>query len=484
MGDAAGRSGAAGGLCAQAEALAAGEVTATELVTAALRRIEASQPALNAFRVIRAGAALEEAAVADQRLAGGERLPLLGVPVAVKDDTDLAGECTMYGCAGEFAAKDVDAEVVRRLRAAGAVIVGKTHTSEFGQWPFAESATHGATRNPWRLDVTPGGSSAGSAAAVAAGLVPAALGSDGAGSVRIPAAWTHLVGVKPTRGLVSTHPFDQAFYGLTTHGPLARTVEDAALMLDVIAGAHPGDRFRLAPAPLPYRQAARREPGRLRIAVSTRVPWTHVRARLDGGVLAAVLRLAGVLAGLGHEVRPADPDYGLVALGFLPRSTVGVREWAARVPDPAMLDARTRENVRIGGVLRPVLRAALAAERRQARRIGRIFHEFDVVLAPTTAEPPTPIGTFDTLSGWRTDRRMTMACPMAWPWNVLGWPAINVPAGFVAGGLPVGAQLLGPANSESRLLALAAQLEAAEGWPDLRPPFDVDTGEAATAALT
>jgi amidase len=472
------------GLVGLVDALAAGEITSTELVTATLRRIEASQPALNAFRIVRVEAALAEAAQADRLRAAGHRLPLLGVPIAVKDDTDLAGECTMYGCAGDFPVKDVDADVVRRLRGAGAVIVGKTHTSEFGQWPFAESAAHGITRNPWRLDVTPGGSSAGSAAAVAAGLVPAAVGSDGAGSVRIPAAWTHLVGIKPSRGRVSSHPLREAFYGLTTHGPLARTVEDAALMLDVMSGGHPGDRHRLRPPPVPLRQAAGREPGRLRIAVSTRVPRTHVRARLHGDVLAALQRMAGVLAGLGHDVRPADPDYGLLALAFLPRSTVGVREWAARVPAPVRLDVRTRENVRLGGLLRgPALRAALAAERRQARRVGRIFHDFDVVLAPTTAEPPLPVGTFDALSGWRTDRRMTLACPMAWPWNVLGWPAINVPAGFARGGLPLGVQLLGPACAEPRLISLAAQLEAVEAWTCRRPPFDIDSGRPVTTAI-
>ncbi|NEC06401.1 amidase family protein, partial [Streptomyces sp. SID7909] len=232
------------GLADGVRALADGRTTSTALVTAALARIEASQGTLNAFRHLRAEAALTEAAEADRRLAAGERLPLLGVPVAVKDDTDVAGMPTHFGCAGDRAAASADSEAVRRLRAAGAVIVGKTNSCELGQWPFTEGAAFGATRNPWHTDHTPGGSSGGSAAAVAAGLVPAALGSDGAGSVRIPAAWTHLVGIKPQRGRISVHPHSDAFQGLTVNGPLARTVEDAALLLDAVAGPHPEDPHR------------------------------------------------------------------------------------------------------------------------------------------------------------------------------------------------------------------------------------------------
>ncbi len=204
----------------------------------ALARIEATQPTLNAFRHLRAEAALAEAAEADRRLAAGERLPLLGVPVAVKDDTDVAGLPTHFGCAGERPPATADSEAVRRLRAAGAVVVGKTNSCELGQWPFTEGPGFGATRNPWNTAHTPGGSSGGSAAAVAAGLVPAALGSDGA-TVRIPAAWTHLVGIKPQRGRVSVHPHSDAFQGLTVNGPLARTVADAALLLDAAANRAP-----------------------------------------------------------------------------------------------------------------------------------------------------------------------------------------------------------------------------------------------------
>ncbi|MER5820724.1 amidase family protein, partial [Streptomyces californicus] len=232
------------GLAESARLLAEGATTSTALVADALARIEATQPTLNAFRHLRAEAALVEAAEADRRLAAGERLPLLGVPVAVKDDTDVAGLPTHFGCAGERPPATADSEAVRRLRAAGAVVVGKTNSCELGQWPFTEGPGFGATRNPWNTAHTPGGSSGGSAAAVAAGLVPAALGSDGAGSVRIPAAWTHLVGIKPQRGRVSVHPHSDAFQGLTVNGPLARTVADAALLLDAAAGPHPQDLHR------------------------------------------------------------------------------------------------------------------------------------------------------------------------------------------------------------------------------------------------
>ena len=237
------------GLRAQAALVASGQASARELVDAALARIEASQPELNAFRCVRADAARAEADEADRRHADIDKPPLLGVPVAIKDDMDLAGESTNFGCPGTFHPRHGDGEVAHKLRAAGAVIVGKTNTPEVGQWPFTEGPAFGATRNPWSLDHTPGGSSGGSAAAVAAGLVPAAAGSDGAGSVRIPAAWTHLVGVKPQRGRVSTWPFLSAFNGLTCIGPLARTVDDAALLLDVLAGNRPEDLHQPPPPP-------------------------------------------------------------------------------------------------------------------------------------------------------------------------------------------------------------------------------------------
>ena len=294
--------------------LAAGEVSAVELTTRALDRIEASQPTINAFRLVRWDAALREAEAADRRLRAGERAPLLGVPVAVKDDQDVTGEPTSYGCPGPFPPATTDSATVQRLRAAGAIIVGKTNMPELGQWPFTEAAAFGVTRNPWQLDHTPGGSSGGSAAAVAAGLVPVAVGSDGAGSVRIPAAWTHLVGIKPQRGRAGGDVADDLFHGVSTVGPLARTVADAALLLDVLAGQQ--GRFLAA---------ANREPDRLRIAVALRPPFTGVRSRLDPQVRTAVARVAQALVELGHDVVTDHPRYGLTGLNFLARSAGGLQ---------------------------------------------------------------------------------------------------------------------------------------------------------------
>jgi amidase len=462
----------ADGLAAQLERLARGEVSSRELVETALRQIEETQPTLNAFRCVRSDAALAEAEEADRRRAAGEALPLLGAPVAIKDDLDLAGETTAFGCSGEFDSKDADAEAVRRLKAAGAVIVGKTNTPEIGQWPITEGPAFGATRNPWNHDHTPGGSSGGASAAVAAGLVSASLDSDGLGSVRIPAAWTNLIGIKPQRGRISTWPDPEPFNGLTCIGPLARTVLDAALLLDAARGNHPRDPHRPPAPPEAYAAVARRaDPGRrLRVALSFKAPYAPVPRHLEQAVRSQVERLAATVEALGHEVSEADPSYGVLGVGVLPRSIAGVHEWTRRVPDHALLDPRTREAARLGRLLGgPLLRAARALERPMQRQVGAIFRRFDVVLTPTAGEPALPVGALDGLSGWETDKRMLAACPYTWPWNVVGWPAINVPAGFVGERLPVGAQLLGAANSEPLLIALAAQLESAERWDERRP---------------
>jgi amidase len=458
------------GLARQAQLLAAGELGAVELLESTLKRIEASQPALNAFRLLSPEAARAEAIEAERRLAAGDRRPLLGVPIAIKDDMDLAGLPTAFGCPGEFEPCQEDGEVARRLRAAGAVIVGKTNTPEIGLWPFTEGAAFGATHNPWSRDHTPGGSSGGSAAAVAAGLLPAAVGSDGAGSIRIPAAWTHLVGLKPQRGRVSTWPAPESFNGLTSYGPLARSVGDAALLLDVLAGNVAGDLHR-PPAPEePFATAALRDPGPLRIALALNVPFSGSPAQLDPVVQKAVEGIAATLEGLGHGVEPVDVPYGLApGVSIMPRSMAGVRDWAKRAPDHSELDPRTRHAARLGRAFRPLLGLAHLAEKVARGRVGSVFRRFDVVLAPTTAQPPLPIGACDGLSSWETDKRIVAACPYAWPWNILGWPGLNVPAGFTPDGLPLGAQLLGPANSEARLLSLGSQLEAERRWQDLRP---------------
>jgi amidase len=452
-------------LAEQARMLAAREISSRELVELSLSRIEATQPRLNAFRVVCAEEALAAADAADARLGGGDGAtipPLLGVPIAIKDDVDLAGHSTPFGCGGEVAECRTDAELVRRLRAAGAIIVGKTQAPEVGQWHFTESPTFGATRNPWHEGHAPGGSSGGAAAAVAAGLVAGAIGSDGAGSIRIPAAWCGLVGLKPQRGRISTWPDAEAFHGLTVLGPLARSADDAALLLDAVAGNVPADRHHVAPPSEPFAVAAAREPQRLRIAISLKVPF-GIHDRLCDEHVAATHAMGARLEALGHEVVEEDLDYGPVALTLVPRGMAGVRDWVRNHGiDTAALEPRTRVHARFGGLLSgPPLRAARAAEPAMRRRLGRAFERNDLVLTPVTAMPPPRIGQYDGRGYWATGGSASETCPFAFPWNVTGWPGISVPAGITDTGLPIGAQFLAHEGQEALLLSLARQLEAA-----------------------
>ncbi|WP_279499669.1 amidase family protein [Actinomadura rubrisoli] len=294
------------------------------------------------------------------------------------------------------------------------------------------------------------------------------MGSDGAGSIRIPAAWTGLVGIKPQRGRVSGYPQTDPFNGITVWGPLARSVGDAALLLDVISGSHPDDVYQVGAPVRSFSEAAKRDPGKLRIAVSFKTAF-GVSGRLDPEIRAAVERLARRLTELGHKVFPADPDYGLIGLGLVPRGTAGVAERLDAMPDPRP-EARTEVEARIGRLVgRRLLPLAKRMDPYLHRKVGRIFRYADVVLTPTTARPPLRIGAFDGAGYRKTQSGVAAACPYAWTWNVLGWPAVNVPAGFTGSGLPVGAQLLGHDSDEATLISLAAQLEAVEGWTGLRP---------------
>jgi len=454
------------GLEEQAKLLQTGAASSREMVEAALERAQATQETLNAFRVICAEEALAEADEADRRLGDGQGAPLLGVPVAIKDDVDLTGHTTPFGCGGGRPAVR-DAEAVRRVREAGAIVIGKTHAPEIGQWHFTETPLHGATRNPWNTDHTPGGSSGGAAAAVAAGVVPAAIGSDGAGSIRIPAAWTGLVGLKPQRGRVSTWPDAEAFNGLSCYGPLARSTGDAALLLDAAHGNVPADLHKPQPPSEPFVEAAAREPGRLRVAISFTTPF-GVPDKVDAEHRAAIEAFAERLAELGHEIVRVDPDYGMVGPAIVPRGMSGVAEWLeAHGEDRSALEARTRVHARFGSALRGVpQRLSRAAEPSLQRRIGRVFERCDVVLTPVTAKPAPRIGALEGKGYWATSSTASATCPFAFAWNVIGWPGISVPAGLTSNGLPIGAQLLGRENDEATLLSLAGQVERAEGgWP-------------------
>lgn len=450
-------------LTGQLDALRRGDVTSKELTEQSLAAIEATQGTLNAFRVVTVDDARRAAAEADDARARGEDRPLLGVPLCIKDDTDLAGHPTAFGCAGDFPPAKHDAEIVRRLKDAGAVIVGKTHSSELGQWPLTGSPHTGYTRNPWARDRSPGGSSGGTAAAVSAGLVAAGLGSDGAGSIRIPAAWTNLVGIKPQRGRLSTYPWREAFYGLTVNGPLARTVADAALLLDVLQGSHDDDVHH--PARVDLQEAADREPPRLRIGLSTEPPFTGIPSTLDPQIRSAVVHVGATLLDRGHYVEHREPGYGpLMALDLLARSTVGLDDWRAHLPAGTAYDRRTTGNANVGRVARRLLQVERKGEQRSAARVLQQFEHVDVFVAPTSAQPPLPVEAIDDTSSWHTDRVIVQACPYTWPWNVLGWPAVNVPAGFTDDGLPIGVQLMGRPHSEPLLVSLAAQLESSLAW--------------------
>jgi amidase len=451
------------GAAQQARQLAAGTVTAPALLDIYLDRIARLDTELRAYRVVLADAARAEAMDVQRRLDAGERLPLLGVPVAIKDDVDVAGEVTTYGSRAYGPAKAADAEVVRRLRAAGAVIVGKTTVPEMMLWSFTETVAFGATRNPWNTDRTPGGSSGGSGAAVAAGLASMALGSDGMGSIRIPSTWCGLFGIKPQRDRVPMAPHDDAWNGLSVNGPIARTVEDAALFLDVTSTADGGSDEFVA--------AAAREPGRLRIALSTKVP-PLLTARVGKAQRAAVDEAGALLRELGHHVVTRDPDYptGAVYGHLLPRYFRGAYDDVQTLPHKERLERRTRGFVRIGGLISDRMMASIRnAEAELTHRVLSIFDDVDVVITPGTARGPSRIGAYQRRGAVTTLALVAQRVPFQAMFNGTGQPAAVVPWGFDGDGVPTSVQLVGRPFDEATLLSLAAQIEKVRPWADRRP---------------
>jgi amidase len=452
------------GAAEHARLLADGVITAPALLDTYLDRIKRLNPVLRAYRVVLEDSARTEAAAAQRRLDAGERLPLLGVPVAIKDDVDVAGEITAMGTGGYGPVKIQDAEVVSKLRDAGAVILGKTAVPELCLWPFTESLTFGATRNPWDLERTPGGSSGGSAAAVAAGLAPVALGSDGGGSIRIPSTWCGLFGVKPQRDRVPLAPHDGAWNGLSVNGPIARTVADAALFLDVTASV-PGPNGGFV-------GAAARPPGRLRIALSTKVPPPLI-ARAGKAQRRAVRDAGALLTELGHDVVVRDPDYppSATLTNFLPRYLRGARDDMAMIPDPQRLEARTRELARLGGLFSDRrIAAARAAEDGIRARVLSIFDDVDVVVTPGTAQGPSRVGAYQRCGAIATLLLVATRVPFQEIFNATGQPAAVVPWGLDRDGLPLSIQLVGRPSDEATLLSLSAQIETARPWSRRRPP--------------
>jgi amidase len=445
-----------------AQLLARREVSSVELTELYLRRIEALDPVLNAYRVTFPERALAEAKQADARAKAGDGRPLLGLPIAVKDDCDVAGETTNLGSDAHGPPATQDAEVVRRLRAAGAVILGKAHVPELTITPYTESPTYGVTRNPYDLQRTSGGSSGGSATAVAAGLAAAALGSDGAGSIRIPAGCCGLFGLKAQRGRVPTGPKAELWNGLSMWGPITRRVGDSARFYDAIKD---GDRS--------FAEAAEREPGRLRIAVSTAAP-PRSGAKPDQEQLEAVERTVETLRELGHEVDERELEYTLAGeLNTLARYLHGIADQGRAMAHPERLSRRTRGYMRLGAAVpRPLIERAKQAADADARALNRIFDDgADLVLTPMFAHRPPDVRRYEGRPAvWALIASIRFV-PYCGHFNHTGQPAASVPAGAAADGFPLAVQLVAPPDGEETLISLAAQLEAATGWPDRRPPL-------------
>ncbi|WP_326718951.1 amidase family protein [Streptomyces sp. NBC_00243] len=419
-------------------------VTPREVVTEHLARIELLDARVGAFRALRAEAALAEAdELATRDLSA---LPLAGVPVAVKDNLPVRGESNRNGTAASSdTPADHDHVTVARLRAAGAVVVGLTNVPELCVFGTTDGV-HGIARNPWDTSRTAGGSSGGSAAAVAAGMVPIALGNDGMGSLRIPAANCGLVGLKPGHGTVPAGIGHGDWFGMSENGPLATTVEDARLMFAVLADTE---------AVRPSGTEARK------VAVSVRSPLVGVRVTRP--YTAAAREAAELLAGAGHQVRRADPPYPLWL------STTSLAHWTAGTAvdaeglDPRLLARRTRVHAAVG---RRFVKGVREGDRREQlrRRLEPFFAEHDVLITPALARRGPAAAAWHKRGWLRNLLVNTNYSPLTPPWNLTGWPAMSVPFGTLPGGAPCAVQLVGRPGSELDLLALAGQLEELHPW--------------------
>jgi amidase len=454
----------------QGRAVRAGEVSPRELVEHYLARVERLSAAVGAFVTVTGDLARRRAALAEAGV-GDASSPLYGVPTAFKDLNMTAGVVTEMGSATMAGyVPQVSDEVVLRIEAAGMVSLGKTTTPEFGSPCYTEPDNAPPARTPWDLTRMAGGSSGGAAAAVAAGLVPVAQGSDGGGSIRIPASCCGLVGLKPSRGRVSTGPWYGDPVGLGTAGPLARTVRDAAAMLDVMAGRAVGDPYWAPPAPEPFLAACDRSPGRLRVArfVAPVIADAPVHPEVVAGYEAA----GRLLASLGHDVED-------VAVPLPPEAVPAVETcWAvltALTPVPARTDHLLRPLTRWlrergSAVTGPQFGVAVGELRRIAASALAALAPYDAVLTPTVAQPPLPVGGIrDDADPARDFENQKAFTPWTSAWNLTGMPAVSLPLHRTPEGLPVGVMLAGRPAEEGLLLALAAQLEAASPWTGARP---------------
>ncbi|MDP9866114.1 MULTISPECIES: amidase [Streptosporangium] len=459
----------------QAAAVRSGEISPVEIAEHYLDRIARLDPEVGAYVTVTREMALEQAGKAEARVLAGEELPpLLGVPIPIKDLNLVKDVPIHFGSATyeDFVAP-VDDSVVERLRDAGTVMLGKTATPEFGLPCYTETSLSPPTRTPWDLSRSAGGSSGGAAAAVAAGLAPAAQGSDGAGSIRIPASVCGLYGIKPTRGRISSAPIIPDLAGLSTNGPITRTVADAAALLDVMTHDNPGDLYYAPPPELgTFTAYVGRDPGRLRIAryAEPLVPGAEV----DPEVLAAYEHASAELAALGHEVVDIAPPF---TPDLVPQFVTLWYAFACMHPVDLGKQERLRPLtawLRGRGFATPApdfLQAQSALQ--LATRFGlMVTDQYDAVLTPTVTQPPRPVGWFeDVAEPEETFERMKRFAAFPAIYNVSGQPAVNLPLHWTPDGLPVGVMLAGRFGDEGTLISLSAQVEAARGgfWGERRP---------------
>jgi amidase len=458
-----------------------GQLSARELVQASLDRIEALNPELNAFVDVFADEAL---AAADAIVPGDER-PFAGVPIAIKNNRAIEGKRLTYAADffGDFTAP-VDHNVTRRLKDAGFIVVGSTTLPEYGILPVTETRRFGPTRNPWDTGRTPGGSSGGSAAAVASGMVPVAHANDGGGSTRIPAACCGLVGLKPQRGRISLAP-EIGGHFLVADGVLTRTVRETAALLDVLAGPELGDAWWAPPPDEPFARAAQAAPQSLRIAMTTAAPLGD--AEVDPVCARAVHDAADLLRSLGHEVVEDTPPWDAPGILELFTASFGpgictqiafAALIAGREPTEADMEPLSWA---IWELCRGITSTQAHVAELQLQALGRAIvtwtARYDALMTPALAEAPVLLGTIDPMSEQPLSafRRSGDFTPFTATSNVSGSPAISLPLfqrpdDDPAAGVPLGVQLIGQPAGEGALLALAAQLEEARPWADRRPP--------------
>lgn len=459
----------------QAAAIRDGQTTAVELAEHYLERSQGLSETVGAFVTMTAELALDQARAADALVGAGADSqpfpPLLGVVCPVKDLSFVAGVKTSFGSDLFDITPEADDNVVTRMRAEGLVFTGKTSTPELGLPCYTESPTVAPARTPWDLSRSAGGSSGGAAAAVAAGLAPIAHGSDGGGSIRIPAAVTGLVGIKPSRARISNGPLGDSVGDLVAHGPLARTVADAAALLDAMAGRFPGDPLTAAgPVHGSFLDAARRDPGRLRIGFYTKPSLAQVSVHPD--VVTAVSRTAAALSELGHEVEEVEPPFNDSLLPtFMTLWTTMALLFPIPPEDEQRLLPLTRYLRTLGRDVSGVeLASAVSLLRIASRAALTQSAQYDAVLAPTLADIPARVGQLrnDDDPAKDFDDQVSYS-PYCACYNVTGQPSINVPMNWNASGLPIGVQLVGRMNDEEAIISLAAQLEAAHNWHDRTP---------------